>query len=133
MLDTGNPEVRCSDCAMLYSTEYDRTVEEGERESAIEQREYLEDDTVTSVERWQTWTEVTKTYSDGSKSTSRENVQNHEREHGVRTYGIYNELVEYIPLTTYYICRECGHTKKEYSKERKLLERIKIRSYQETY
>lgn len=133
VLDTGNPEVRCSDCAMLYSTEYDCTVEEGERESAIEQREYLEDDTVTSVERWQTWTEVTKTYSDGSKSTSRENVQNHEREHGIRTYGIYNELVEYIPLTTYYICRECGHTKKEYSKDRKLLERIKIRSYQETY
>jgi hypothetical protein len=133
VLDPGNPEVRCPECAMLYSTEYDRKVEEGERVGAIEQREYLEDDTVTSVERWQTWTEVTTTYGDGHKSTHRENVKNHEREHGIRTYGIYSEAVEYIPFTTYYVCRECGHIEKEYSKERKLLKRIKLRSYQETY
>lgn len=133
VLNPGNPEVRCPECAMLYSTEYDRKVEEGERVGAIEQREYLEDDTVTSVERWQTWTEVTTTYGDGHKSTHRENVKNHEREHGIRTYGIYSEAVEYIPFTTYYVCRECGHIEKEYSKERKLLKRIKLRSYQETY
>lgn len=133
VLAPGNPEVRCPDCAMLYSSEYDRRVEEGDRVGAIEQREYLEDDTVTSVERWQTWTEVTTTYGDGHKSTHRENVKNHERKHGIRTYGIYSEAVEYVPYTTYYICGECGHIEREYSKDRVLLKRVKIRSYQETY
>lgn len=133
VLDRKHPTVRCPGCATLYSITYDRTVEEGERDRALEEKEYLENDVVTNVERWQTWTEVTTTYSDGSTSRHKENVQNHKREHGYRTYGVYNELAEYIHYTTYYICDECGHVERKYTTERKVLSRTKLRAYQEQY
>ena len=133
VLDRKHPTVRCPGCATLYSITYDRTVEEGERNRAMEEKEYLESDIVTNVERWQTWTEVTTTYSDGSTSKHKENVQNHKREHGFRTYGVYNELAEYIHYTTYYICEDCGHIERKYSTERKVLSRTKLRAYQEHY
>lgn len=133
LLGEGNPEVRCPSCAVLYSTEFDRKVEEGERTGAMERREYLENDTVTSVEKWQTYTEVTTTYGDGHQTKHKENIQNHERKHGQRTYGTYDEIVEYIPYTTYYICRECGHIEKEYTKDRNVLSRTKVGGYVEYY
>lgn len=133
VLDRIHPTFRCPDCTTLYSIEFDRTVEEGERTRALEEKEYLEKDVVTDIERWQTWTEVTTTYSNGSTSKSRENVQNHQREHGIRTYGIYNELAEYIHYTTYYICKDCGHIEKKFTTERVVLSRTKIRGYQERY
>ena len=133
VLDRKHPTVRCPGCATLYSITFDRTVEEGERDRAMEEKEYLESDVVTNVERWQTWTEVTTTYSDGSTSKHKENVQNHKREHGFRTYGVYNELAEYIHYTTYYICEDCGHIERKYSTERKVLSRTKLRAYQEHY
>lgn len=133
VLDRIYPSVRCQSCATLYSTEFDRKVEEGERRGGIERKKYCEKDVVTSVERWQTYTEVTKTNSDGHKSTHRENVRNHEKEHGIRTYGIYDEVVEYIPYTWYYICRECGNIETSQTEERIVLKRTKVSGYQEEY
>lgn len=123
------PEVRCSICKTLYSTEFTERVEEGDRQYAVEEVEDVLDSVVTSVERWQTYDEVTTTYGDGSKKTSRENVKNHSKEHGYNVVGVFREEVVYIPYTNYYTCAECGAQETSHEEERKVLKRTKLREY----
>lgn len=66
ILSSECPAARCLSCSTLYSTKFDRKVEEGERIGAIEEKEYLESDEVTSVE---------KSYSKERKLLSRTKIR----------------------------------------------------------
>lgn len=124
------PSDRCRSCKTLYSTTFTERVEEGDRENAIEEVEETLDTVITSVERWQTYDEVTTTYGDGSKKTSKQNIQNHEAKHGYHIIGVFMESVVYIPYTNYYTCAECGTQEMSYERDRKVLKRQKLREYQ---
>lgn len=123
------PEVRCSLCKMLYSTEFTERVQEGEPRGAVEEVEEILNTVVTSVERWQTYDEVTTTYGDGHKTTSRENVKNHKAEHGYNVVGVFMETVNYVPYVNYYTCAECGGQETSTDIERQVLKRTKLREY----
>ena len=133
VLLTTCPSTRCGDCRMLYSTRFTKRVEEGERRNAVEEVEEVLSSAVTSVERWQTYNEVTTTYTDGSKKVHKENVKNHSKEHGYYVVGVFREEVVYVPYTNYYTCDDCGCVETSHDEERVVLNRTKLRQYTEHY
>ncbi len=126
------PSGRCINCRNIESmefinTEYDHDYKEWNREKQFAKT--LDKKT----RRWQTWTQVTKTYSDGSKSSWKENIQDHQETTTTNLYDDYNVHYHVTVYKNNYTCCVCGQHEHNFSKKYKELERKYLGSHSETY
>lgn len=102
------PHQRCPRCKHIETIEFDYDEVTGTKymKGADIKRDKL---LSTHDERYQTWTQVTTTYTDGSKSSHRENVRNHKRRHDTYRY-IDFEVTYFVTFyLNHFICRHCQY------------------------
>ena len=137
LLTANKPELRCSGCKTLYCCKYDRKEKVGEPTRHVEEATRIYKTIVTSVEHYTTYDEVTVTTTDeyGNKSSSshKENVKNHEVEHGYRIMHIYDDTIESQGYRNYWVCQECGHEEIETGLDRYIVDSKLKGSYEEYF
>lgn len=102
------PHQRCPRCKRIETIEFDYDEVTGTKymKGADIKRDKL---LSTHDERYQTWTQVTTTYTDGSKTSHRENVRNHKRRHDTYRY-IDFEVTYFVTFyLNHFICRHCQY------------------------
>lgn len=112
------PHCRCLKCRRMFTNELLR------REFIREYDEWRHESIPVSSKSnsWQTYTEVTTKYSDGSTKTGRENVRNHSRT--TTTYEEYDVLYHIKEFNDYYQCSRCGNIEKVFVPEETVLKSI---------
>lgn len=126
------PSGRCIKCRNIESMEFVDTVYDHEYKEWSREKKFART-LDKQTRRWQTWTQVTKKYSDGSTSTSRENVQDHEE---TITTNLFNDYNVHYHVTVYknnYTCCVCGQHEHNMHNEYKELERKHLGSHTETH
>ena len=113
-----SPSSRCPECRRMEVNEFVKR--EFNREYNEWRHESKKVDSHTS--RWQTWTEVTTKYSNGSTTKHKENVQNHSRTETL--YADYNVLYHVKEYYNYYECQGCGYIEKIRDEELQELQRM---------
>lgn len=125
------PSGRCIKCRNIETMEfvdkvYDHEYREWSREKKFDR--VLDKQTL----RWQTWTQVTRKYSNGRQETWKENIQDHQQ---TTTTSLYNDYNVHYNVTVYknnYTCCVCGQHEHNISKDYKVLEKKHLGSHSET-
>lgn len=122
------PRERCTQCRRMEVNEYNRsdlvnTYFEWRNESDLVGTQVLE--------TWQTWTQVTEKWSDGSTNSYKKNVQNHER--GENYYDDYKAYYQVDVYDDVYRCKGCGHEETLPRTQDTCLKRVKVGQHTETY
>lgn len=107
-LDDYVPHQRCPQCKHIESIEFDHdevTDTKYMKGSDIKRDKLLS----THDERYQTWTEVTTKWSDGSKTVSKKDVRNHKRRHDTYRY-IDFEVTYFVTFyLNHFYCKKCKY------------------------
>ena len=126
------PSGRCIKCRNIETMEFVDTVYDHEYKEWNKEKKFdrvLDKQTI----RWQTWTQKTKTYSDGRKETWKENIQDHQQ---TTTTSLYNDYNVHYNVTVYknnYTCCVCGQHEHNISKDYEVLEKKHLGSHSETH
>lgn len=130
-LDPYVPHLRCPVCKHIESIEFDHdevTDTKYMKGADIKRDKLLS----TYDERYQTWTQVTTTYSDGSKTSHREDVRNRKKRHD--TYRYIDFEVTY--LVTFYLnhflCSHCSYHETSTSTTQEEVDRKIVGSHTDT-
>lgn len=122
------PRERCTQCRRMEVNVFDR--------SELNHTYYEwrnESDFVGSrvTGKWQTWTQVTEKWSDGSTKSYKKDVRDHESgEHDYVDYRSYYQIDVYDDI---YRCKGCGHEESIQRKEETRLESVEVGRHTETY
>ncbi len=102
------PHQRCPQCKYIESIHFDHdevTDTKYMKGSDIKRDKLLS----THDERYQTWTEVTTKWSDGSKTVSKKDVRNHKRRHDTYRY-IDFEVTYFVTFyLNHFYCKKCKY------------------------
>lgn len=116
------PHQRCPACKRIETIEFDHDEVTGTK--------YMKGDDIrrdkllnTHDERYQSWTQVTTSYSDGTKESHRENVRNHKRRHNLYRYIDYEVTYFVTFYLNHFYCRSCKHHETSTSVSQKEVDR----------
>lgn len=101
------PHERCPRCKHIHTISFDHDEVTGTKYmtgSDIKRDKLLE----THDERYESWTQVTKTYSDGTKTSHRENVRDHKRRHDLYRYIDFEVTYLVTFYLNHFVCNNCG-------------------------
>ena len=125
------PCFRCLGCRSMGTMEFSHAKFHSEYDKWMREMEYVK--TVDrQVSRWKTWTEVTTTYGDGHKETSKQNEQNHKRVTTTKLYDDYNVLYHVKVYENTYKCCCCGQIEHTYPEKYKEIDRKYLGAHTET-
>lgn len=122
---------RCLKCRSIETMEFVDTVYDHEYKTTSKEKKYAKTLDVQK-RRWQTWTDVITTYSDGSKETRKENVQDHEETRTTSLFNDYNVLYNVTVYKNNYTCCVCGQHEHNFSEKYDELKRDFLGSHTET-
>ncbi len=125
------PHQRCPECRHIHTIAFDHDEITGTK--YMKGADIKKDKLLGSRDsRYQSWTQVTTTWSDGSKSSHKENIQNHKMRHD--TYQYIDFEVTY--LVTFYlnhfICSNCRHHETNESTTQKEVDRKIVGAHTDT-
>lgn len=130
-LDPYIPSGRCVSCRRIESMKFVDSVYDHEYKQWSQEKEFAR--TLKSkTHRWQTWTQITRTYSDGRKSSWKENVQDHKSTTETNLFNDYNVLYNVSVYKNNYSCCVCGQHEHNMSNKYTELERKYQGSHTET-
>ena len=102
------PCLRCLNCRRIETMEFDHSNFERDYTKWMRETEYVK--LIDQQEkRWSTWTDVTTTWSDGSKTHSQENYRRHKSIISTKLYDDYNVLYRVDVYRNTYKCAKCGN------------------------
>lgn len=101
------PHLRCPGCRSIEAFEHVKTELDHEYDQWFKESEFRQK-LDESTRRWQSWTETTTTYSDGSKSSSKSNFKNHKEVTTTSLYDDYEVLYHVKVYKKTFECSFCG-------------------------
>lgn len=106
-LDSSVPHQRCPKCRHIHTIVFDHDEVTGTK--FMKGYDIKRDKLIgSSSSRYHTWTEVTTTYTDGSQTHSRRNMQTHKMRHDTYRY-IDFELTYFVTFyLNHFICKHCN-------------------------
>ncbi|MGM9773974.1 MAG: hypothetical protein ACI3Y2_02055 [Candidatus Egerieousia sp.] len=130
-LDNCVPHQRCPECRHIHTIAFDHDEVTGSK--YMKGADIKKDKLLGSSDsRYQTWTQVTTTWSDGRKTSHREDIQNHKMRHD--TYQYIDFEVTY--LVTFYlnhfICSNCKYHETSESTTQKEVDRRMVGAHTDT-
>lgn len=101
------PHERCPRCKHIHTISFDHDEVTGTQ--YMKGKDIKRDKLLSEQdEKYQSWVEVTTRYTDGTRTTRRENVRDHKRRHRLYSYIDYEVTYLVTFYRDYYICSHCG-------------------------
>lgn len=123
---------RCLKCRNIESMEFVDSVYSREYQKWMRETEYVKN-LNKFQKKWTTWTDVTRVYSDGSRTTTAENVQHHTQNYTTDLYDDYKVLYNVKVYQNNYECLACGQHEHNFSEQYIEIDREYMGTHQETH